>query len=189
MSYQSIEAGLRDRFFTVVNRGNGTGITSGSINYFLKSKSGDNSGKWWDDESEDWSDVPVANPMTHEVDGHWGIQLASSPFVVNVRYFEYVVDVAGWHVPDSRHLICEASLYGRGSEPATVNVSDGINPVQGVEVWITTDSAGLNLIAGTIYTDASGNVEFRLDPGTYYAWFNKAGFNTFSSRIITVPSP
>jgi len=51
------------------------------------------------------------------------------------------------------------------------------NPMDNVQVWITTDIAGTNVIAGTLITNASGQVTFMLDAGTYYVWREKAGKN------------
>ena len=51
------------------------------------------------------------------------------------------------------------------------------NPMDNVQVWITTDEAGANVVAGTRLTDASGEVSFMLDEGTYYVWREKGGFN------------
>jgi len=48
--------------------------------------------------------------------------------------------------------------------------------IDGAEVWVTTDSAGTNVVAsGT--TDTTGTVTFYLDAGTYYFWTKKAGYN------------
>lgn len=56
------------------------------------------------------------------------------------------------------------------------------DPIEGVEVWITTDEAGTNVIwSGT--TDASGvareagNSKPFLDAGTYYFWRKKSHYN------------
>lgn len=59
-------------------------------------------------------------------------------------------------------------------------------PIDGVAVWITTDSAGNNVVAGTKHTDALGKVTFQLDPGTYYAWRQKSGVNFTNPQMFTV---
>jgi len=110
MSYQSIETGLKERFFTVVGRSDGNPITAGTVNYYLKAKSGDNAGKWWQDSDQTWQDTEVANTMTHEADGHWEIELTSSPFIDEERYLEYVKEASNRHVPDSRHLVGQDRL-------------------------------------------------------------------------------
>ncbi|KKL93893.1 hypothetical protein LCGC14_1870110 [marine sediment metagenome] len=56
------------------------------------------------------------------------------------------------------------------------------DPIDGVEVWITTDSAGTNVIwSGTTDTNGvlkeSGDSKPFLDAGTYYFWRKKAGYS------------
>lgn len=111
MSYQTIDVGQTERFFTVVNRLDGLAIESGGINYYLKAKSGENDGKWWRDSDKTWQSFEVANPMTHEADGHWEIDLSESPFVDGVKYLEYVKATSGSHVPNSRHLIARYAIF------------------------------------------------------------------------------
>lgn len=58
------------------------------------------------------------------------------------------------------------------------NVTNTIsgNPIGDADVWVTTDEAGLNVIASG-KTDQFGNVTFYLDAGTVYMWRQKSGFN------------
>ena len=58
----------------------------------------------------------------------------------------------------------------------TLTDADTGAPIDGAEVWVTSDSAGLYVIAsGT--TDDDGVVTFYLDAGTVYVWRKKAGYN------------
>lgn len=65
----------------------------------------------------------------------------------------------------------------------TYTVTDSVsgNPVEGANVWITSDLAGNNTLwAGTtnssgIAVDANGNKPF-LDAGTVYVWIQRAGY-------------
>lgn len=58
----------------------------------------------------------------------------------------------------------------------TLTDSDSGAAIDGAEIWVTTDSAGTNVIAnGT--TDSAGQVTFSLDAGTYYIWAKKSGYN------------
>lgn len=69
-----------------------------------------------------------------------------------------------------------------GALPFTYTVTnvDGGAPIEGVEVWITTDLAGVNII-WTGSTDALGKARDEadglpyLDPGVYYFWSQKSG--------------
>jgi len=68
---------------------------------------------------------------------------------------------------------------GAGAVAFTYTVTDSSNnqPIDGAEVWVTTDSGGTNIVAGTSTTNAQGEVTFYLDPATYYFWTKKAGYN------------
>jgi hypothetical protein len=54
---------------------------------------------------------------------------------------------------------------------------DGDQPMDNVQVWITTDEAGNNVIAGTRLTNAQGEATFMLDAQTVYIWRERAGYN------------
>ena len=60
------------------------------------------------------------------------------------------------------------------------------NPMDNVQVWITTDEAGSNVIAGSLITDANGEATFMLDAGSYYVWREKGGFNFTNPQTWTV---
>ena len=74
---------------------------------------------------------------------------------------------------------------GAGSVLTTITVNDGINPIDGVDVWISTDSAGTNVVARGS-TGALGTVAFWLDAGTYYAWKQLAGYDFTNPQSFTV---
>ena len=73
---------------------------------------------------------------------------------------------------------------GAVSTVVTINVS-GL-PRDGVEVWVTTDSAGNNIIASGV-TDALGQVTFMLDAGSYYVFKQLAGVNFTNPETMVVP--
>lgn len=80
-----------------------------------------------------------------------------------------------------------ASASGSGATAYSITVEDESNdPIDGVEVWITTDAAGLNVIAGTLTTDAMGLAIFMLDAGDYYVWRQRSGYNFTNPVAITV---
>lgn len=63
---------------------------------------------------------------------------------------------------------------------------DGEDPMDNVQIWITTDEDGANVIAGTLLTDSSGEATFMLDAGTYYVWREKGGYNFTNPQTWTV---
>ena len=57
----------------------------------------------------------------------------------------------------------------------TLTESDGVTPIQFATVWVTSDISGQDIEASG-QTDASGEVTFMLNAGTYYIWRKKRGF-------------
>jgi hypothetical protein len=81
-----------------------------------------------------------------------------------------------------------AGASGAGSISWIIGTQDtSNNPLDGVEVWITTDSGGSNVVAGTLVSDALGLTTFLLDAGTYYVWRQLSGYN-FTNPQTTVVS-
>lgn len=77
-------------------------------------------------------------------------------------------------------------LLGSGAIPWTITVQliDG-TPISDVDVWITTDLGGDNVVASG-RTDIHGHITFYLDAGSYYCWCQKAGENFSNPATITV---
>ena len=95
---------------------------------------------------------------------------------------------AGASVSADIAAIAAASVAGSGAISFSVTVNDESgNPVDGVEVWISTDSAGSSVVAGTLSTDALGVATFMLDAGTYYLWRQRSGYN-FANPVTIVVS-
>ncbi len=74
---------------------------------------------------------------------------------------------------------------GSGSISWPITIDDGISPLDGVDVWVTTDSAGTNVVARG-YTDTLGTVTFLLDAGPYYLWKQLSGYTFINPEGITV---
>lgn len=67
---------------------------------------------------------------------------------------------------------------GAGSILHSYTITDSADgtPIDGVEVWVSTDAAGSNVIASG-YTNSSGVFSVMLDAGTYYFWRKRSGYN------------
>ena len=82
---------------------------------------------------------------------------------------------------DSLQSIRDAtgSLGGSGAVTDTFTIEEPVGtPEAGVDVWISTDEAGTNVIAGTLVSDVSGEVEFSLDETTgLWVHVQKSGIN------------
>lgn len=68
------------------------------------------------------------------------------------------------------------SPLGTGAITYVYTLTDGLNPIENAQVWVSTDIAGSNVIASG-YTSSLGTVTFYLDAGTYYIWRQKNGYN------------
>jgi hypothetical protein len=71
-----------------------------------------------------------------------------------------------------------SSTAGSGAITFTYTVydaADGVTPVADVDVWITSDIGGTNIIASG-KTDQNGEVVTYLDAGTVYVWRQKTGW-------------
>ncbi|HEV7297927.1 MAG TPA: SGNH/GDSL hydrolase family protein [Tepidisphaeraceae bacterium] len=69
-------------------------------------------------------------------------------------------------------------LRGPGASLVTIPLTVDGAPLADADVWITSDAAGANVIAGTLQTDSAGEATFLLDAGlTYYVWAQRDGVN------------
>jgi hypothetical protein len=79
-----------------------------------------------------------------------------------------------------------SAASGAGSTAYSNTITDdSSNPLDGVEVWITSDSGGASTVASTT-TNTLGAFTVYLDPGTYYLWLAKGGYNFPNPTTITV---
>ena len=77
---------------------------------------------------------------------------------------------------------------GVGADQVTITILDpaSLFPVPDADVWITSDQAGLNVIAGTLQTDGAGKALFLLDDGVvYYLWMQKEGQKSLRGEQFT----
>lgn len=75
---------------------------------------------------------------------------------------------------------------GAGALTRTIGVTASGNPVEGASVWVATDAAGSNIVAGPLVTSSLGIVTLLLDAGAYYVWVQKDGFIAIVSQAITL---
>jgi hypothetical protein len=80
------------------------------------------------------------------------------------------------------------TVVGTGADRCTqtfVNSDTGL-PVADADLWITSDAAGDNVVAGTLQSNSSGQATFLLDAGTvYYFWAQKDGVNPILGERFT----
>jgi hypothetical protein len=95
--------------------------------------------------------------------------------------------VDGQTVSGSEFVNVDVSgLGGSGSITYELTVKSSGTPVAGVECWVSTDSAGTNVVAGTLTTNDFGVVTFLLDAGTYYLWRDSTTHTFPKPTTITV---
>jgi hypothetical protein len=79
---------------------------------------------------------------------------------------------------------------GSGADTVTLRILiGGATAVENAEVWVTTDAEGQDVFAGTLLTNASGEVVFLLDAGTtYYLWCDGGGANPIQGQAFQAES-
>jgi hypothetical protein len=88
---------------------------------------------------------------------------------------------------DYNYLTLTGGNVGTGSLSCiwTQKTEGGI-PIDAVRVWISDDIEGTNIIAGTLLTNANGEVTFMLDTGTVYVWRQKTGYSFSNPQTWSV---
>jgi len=97
------------------------------------------------------------------------------------------LEAAKTHIESAADATLQSLLNGTGAIAWTyvlTQAGDGL-PIADAEIWITTDSSGLNIIASG-RTDNYGEVDFMVDAGTLYVWRKKAGYNFINPDIEVV---
>lgn len=86
-------------YLPIVAKASGNDITSGTINFYLKALSGDNSGKWWKDSNSSWNATEqVAKVATHDSKAQWYVSLKAAAWIQDVRYLLYGYESGGLHI-------------------------------------------------------------------------------------------
>jgi len=134
-------------------------------------------------------------PMSLEIGGgQYGYLMGEHD--LSTYYYSAVVTYSGSVSLDRVvwHVLFDADVSSRVSQgpgaiswtaPQVVDQETGL-PIADAACWITTDEAGLNVIAGTLTADAFGFVTFRLQPGKYWFWAHKNGYNITSPTEVEV---
>lgn len=136
----------------------------------------------------------VSSANNFEITGWYGFTL-----IVNAGYRGYIgffdgsnnlVAMFATNPEEGENLDVKVSTLksvgpGGISYPVTVlDISN--NPIEGAQVWITTDPGGRNTIAGTLISDSTGTVTFELPAGNYFLWRIATGFMFPNPKTITV---
>jgi hypothetical protein len=131
--------------------------------------------------------------IPHEL---WDTLFVTQPAAAINKFFDTASPTAGdpWSTPlPGAYLATEAggilsaiktktnTLGGAGAITWTYTVTDSVTalPIADVDIWVTTDIVGANIIASA-KTSAAGVATFYLDAGTVYVWRQKSGY-TFTN--------
>ena len=169
----------------LVRKLDGNPITSGIVNFYLVRL---DTNKWFRGTDQSWQDnESIAGEGIHRADGHWYTDLPDVAWIANTRYTLYAKESENLHIPVGEEISCGAIPVVYGNIKKIYTVKDNVgNPIEGVDVWVTTDQAGDNVVASGV-TDLQGEVEFWLDSGVYYIWSQKGGYSFTNPDTETVP--
>ncbi len=95
--------------------------------------------------------------------------------------------LAGHQGAGAAGLVLDTRLTGgAGALQKTLGLTVGGSPLEGASVWVATDAAGANLVAGPLVTSSQGEVTLLVDAGTFFAWVQKDGYDAVVAAQITV---
>lgn len=93
----------------VAARATAAPITSGTVNFYLRAKDGENAEKWYKGGDESWdAAAQIAGAATHVADGHWDLSLPSAVWTAGVRYRLYGKEDGDLHIPTGVDVLCSA---------------------------------------------------------------------------------
>lgn len=80
-----------------------------------------------------------------------------------------------------------AGLKGSGGTPYVAkSTKANLAPIVGVATWVTSDIDGVNIVAGTLYSNDSGEVEFMLESGVNYVWRRHSSYTFDNPETVTI---
>ncbi len=95
------------------------------------------------------------------------------------------VDVALIEGSDATDVL-DNSLQGAGDDQVTISITSSGSPVADAQVWVTSDAAGSDVVAGPLTTDSDGEALFLLNDGnSYFLWMQKDGLNPITGEAFT----
>ena len=111
----------------LVAKADGTAITSGTVNFYLRQTAGTNAGRWWRGSDSTWQSAEaVAGAMTHLARGHWTVSVAAGAWEEGAEYLEYAAE-SGWlDVPLSR-LVRANKLLAEAAALPSIDTVNGVN--------------------------------------------------------------
>ena len=125
--------------------------------------------------------ISAVNAATPEIDFPTAVEIRQE-MDANSTQLAAILEDTGTTIPG---LINADSGAGAISYSYTLTDADDGTPIDGAEVWVTTDAAGVDVVASGS-TNSFGVVTFMLDAGTYYFWRKCSGYNFNNPDLETV---
>jgi hypothetical protein len=148
--------------FLLINKTTGAAVTTGIPSGYVTIDGG--------------AQTPLSGSCAHEGNGQWTIDITASEMNGDLIGLLFThVDA----IPVSFTIATTGVLpsLGPGAIAWTYILVTSLGaPIADADIWVTTDSAGSNIIASG-RTDQNGQVTFYLDAGTIYVWAQKTGMN------------
>lgn len=97
-------------YHDLIAKASGNPITTGTVNFYLIAKNGDNAGKWFRASDSSWQVAESsAGVGTHKVDGHWYVSIVSAAWIVGVLYEKYAKEGGNLHIAYSENVITDVA--------------------------------------------------------------------------------
>lgn len=94
-------------FLPLVAKGDGTPITSGTVNFYLMALTGVNAGKWYRDSDDSWQAAEaLCGTGTHKARGHWTILVSIAAWIDEVQYLLYAEENGQLSIPVDAPVWC-----------------------------------------------------------------------------------
>ena len=93
---------------TLVARADGSPITAGTVNLYIKVMTGIHAGTWYRDSDDSWQvGETVAAAMAHQGDGQWFVSIDAACWINGVEYRIYAKESGNLHVPNGESIRAE----------------------------------------------------------------------------------
>jgi len=101
----------------LVNRSDGSPITSGTVNFYLVDEDGPNADKWYRGSDQTWQSAEaIAGEATHRAAGHWYLSFPSAVWVAETRYRLYAKESGNLNVPIGDDVLAQNELFRKLAE-------------------------------------------------------------------------
>jgi hypothetical protein len=145
---RTIEAGAKWIGSVMVAKADGSAITTGTVNAYVLSKDGTNSGKWYRNSDSTWQASETANATTFGGGAQWSISFTNSPFADGLHYEVYFKESGALHVPTGYLARCEYTPSADSSRRIDMGSHLGTAQSAGRDLGSVLPSAAVNAAGG-----------------------------------------